>query len=98
MSDIDDKTPMKELVKDPEWQEVRKKLVGQWNLRPEWCCKQLRDYLGNISKTPYKKLRIINNYLTGTGFRTGKINHPCIFKLRGEVSAERKKRKMRSKK
>jgi hypothetical protein len=82
-----------ELVKDPEWQKVRQSLVGQWNMRPEWCCKQLRDYLGPISKTSNDKIRIVMNYLTGTGFRIGKIKHPCITKLRAELSAEIKKRK-----
>ena len=89
------KTPIKELVKDPEWQKVRESLLGQWNIRPEWCCQQLRQYLGPINKTEDKKLRITMNYLTGTGFRMGKINHPCIHKLRGEISAEMKKRKIK---
>jgi len=86
-------TPIKELVKDPEWQKVRKSLVGQWKKKPEWCCKQLRKYLGPINKTSIDKLRIVMNYLTGSGFRMGKITHPCITKLRTEVSVEMKKRK-----
>ena len=32
------------------------------------------------------------NYLTGSGFRTGKIKHPCITALRTQMSMERKKR------
>jgi len=96
MRNIDDKTPMRDLVKDQEWQKVRASLVGNWNLKPDWCCKQLRDYLGPINETPYKKLRIMMNYLTGSAFRMGKIKHPCINKLRGEISAEMKKRKLQS--
>jgi len=87
------KIPMKELVKDPEWQKVRKSLLGQWVKRPEWCCSQLRKYLGSISKTEDKKLAIVFNYLTGTVFRTGKIKHNCVQELRTQISMEMKKRK-----
>ena len=89
-------TPINILVKDKEWQKVRESLVGQWTKRPEWCCKQLREYLGPIHKTEDKKLRIVMNYLTGTGFRMEKIKHKCIQKLRSEISAEMKKRKFRN--
>jgi len=84
---------MSELVQDKEWQRVRIQLVGQWSVKPQWCCKQLKDYLGPITKTPDKKLKIMMNYLTGTGFRMGKIKHPCIVKIRSQVSMEMKKRK-----
>lgn len=87
------KQPMSEIVKDPEWQKVRKSLLGQWSKKPEWCCTQLRKYLGPISKAPDKKLVIVMNYLTGTGFRTGKIKHKCIQDIRTQVSMEIKKRK-----
>ena len=86
-------TPIKELVKDPEWQKVRQSLLGQWNMRPEWCCKQLRTYLGPINKTDKDKIRITMNYLTGSAFRMGKIKHSCITKLRTELSMEIKRRK-----
>jgi hypothetical protein len=36
------------------------------------------------------------NYLTGTGFRTGRIKHPCISKIRASISAEMKRRKFSS--
>ena len=87
------KIPMSELVKDPNWQKVRKSLVGQWSKRPQWCCEQLRKYLGNINKTDDKKLAIVFNYLTGTGFRLGKIKHECVQEIRTQVSMEIKKRK-----
>ena len=89
---------MSELVIDPSWQKVRQNLSGKWNLTPEWCCSQLRNYLGDISKTDEKKLRIVMNYLIGSGFRVGKIKHACISSLRGQVSAELKKRKFSEKK
>jgi len=85
--------PIKDLVKDPEWQKVRESLVGQWKSRPEWCCKQLRTYLGPINKTSDDKLRIVMNYLTGSAFRMGKIKHPCIISIRTQISVEMKKRK-----
>jgi len=83
--------PVRELVKDPEWQKVRKSLLGQWKEKPEWCCAQLKRYLG--SNPPNEKLKIVMNYLTGTGFRTGRISHPCIIKIRSQISMEIKKRK-----
>lgn len=85
--------PIKELVKDPQWQKVRKSLLGNWKEKPKWCCQQLRNYLGSLSTTSYDKLRIVSNYLRGTGFRLGKIKPPCVIKLRGEITAEIKKRK-----
>jgi len=35
---------------------------------------------------------VVKNYLVGSGFRTGKIKHPCITKLRISLTMERKKR------
>lgn len=86
---------MSELVKDPHWQKVRKSLLGKWKENPDWCCQQLRNYLGPLSSAQYDKLRIVMNYLTGTGFRSGLIKPDCVIKLRGEISAEMKKRKFR---
>jgi len=87
------KKPIRELVKRKDWQKLRESLVGQWAKKPEWCCDQLRKWLGPVSKASEDKLRIMMNYLTGTGFRTGRIKHKCISKLRAEISAENKKRK-----
>lgn len=84
---------IKDLVKDDEWQAVRKSLLGKWKSEPEKCCSILRKYLGAINKTENKKIRIVMNYLTGSAFRMGKIKHPCIQKIRTELSVEIKKRK-----
>jgi hypothetical protein len=89
---MSDQNPKNVLVRSPQWQAVRKSLLGQWKERPEWCCSQLRKYLGNISTTSKDKIKVVMNYLTGSGFRTGKIKHPCISKLRMLLSMERKKR------
>ena len=89
------KKPIREIVKDPSWQKVRESLLGQWKERPEWCCQQLRQWLGAVSSATEDQLRIMINYLVGSGFRMGKIKHPCIQKLRTEVSVEMKKRKFK---
>ena len=89
----DKKPPVREIVKDEDWQRVRKSLLGQWKERPEWCCSQLRKYIGSYSSCDNKKLRIVMNYLTGTAFRMGKIKHACITAIRAKISMEIKKRK-----
>jgi hypothetical protein len=88
--------PISELVKDPEWQKVRESLLEKWKTKPNWCIIQLKKYLGNIKTSDEKKLIIVLNYLTGSAFRTGiisSIDNPEISKLRGEISAELKRRK-----
>lgn len=82
-----------EIVKDPEWQRVRQDLVGKWKSKPTYCCAQLKKYLGSIKTTPNVKLRIVLNYLTGTGFRTGRIKHNCISNLRLLIMLEIRRRK-----
>lgn len=89
---------MSELVKNKEWQSIREKLIGQWKERPNWCVAQLRKYIGSVHSADEKKLKIVLNYLTGSGFRSGKISsrdNPSIPKLRAEISAELKKRKFK---
>ena len=84
---------MKELVDRKDWQDLRKSLVGTWNKTPEENVKKLRKFLGDIEKCENEKLLIVFNYLTGSGFRTGKINHPDIDKLRKDIMIEIKIRK-----
>jgi hypothetical protein len=90
---MSDKNPKNKLVNDPGWQRVRKSLLGKWKENPTWCCSQLRKYLGSISGASKDKIKVVMNYLVGSGFRMGKIKHPCITKLRTQLSMERKKRK-----
>jgi hypothetical protein len=85
--------PIREIVKSPKWQKVRESLLGKWNHEPEWCCQQLRKFISPLHKASINELRIMMNYLTITPIRIGKIKHPCINKLRLEVSIEMKKRK-----
>ena len=90
---MSDENPKHILVNDPEWKNVRKELLGNWMGKPVWCCMVLVRYLGSISTTSNDKIKIVYNYLRGTGFRTGKISNPCITKLRTQLSMEIKKRK-----
>jgi hypothetical protein len=94
---MSDANPKNKLVRDDAWQAVRKSLLGQWKEKPDWCCSQLRQYLGAIATTDNDKIRVIMNYLVGSGFRTGRIKHPCISTLRTQMSSEIKKRKAQSK-
>jgi hypothetical protein len=87
------KKPMRELVKRDDWQKVRESLLKKWKTDPKGNCAKLRKFLGNIKTTEDDKLYIVMNYLTGTGFRTGRIKHECITKLRAEISVEMKRRK-----
>jgi len=79
---------IKQLVQRKDWQELRKLMLGSWNNHPERSIQRLRKWLGDSPSED--KRRIVMNYLTGTGFRTGTIkSHPSIQKLRNEL----KKRK-----
>lgn len=86
--------PIKEIVKDPSWQKVRENLIGKWSKNPHYCCTEISKWLGSINSANDKKLSIIANYLTGTAFRTGRIKHSCVSKIRGSVFGEIKKRKL----
>ena len=90
---MSDENPKNVLVRSEQWQTIRKSLLGKWKEKPEWCCAQLRRYLGSLSTTSNDKIKVVMNYLTGSGFRTGKIKHACISKLRAQLSMEIKKRK-----
>ena len=89
-----EKKKISEIVKDPNWQKVRQSLIGQWKENPTQCCSSLRRYLGSVRSCHYDKLRIVMNYLTGIGFRTGRIKHICIHNLRDDISIEMNRRKV----
>jgi hypothetical protein len=82
---------IQQLVKNPEWQTVRRSLVGVWLKQPEWGCEKLKEYLGKFSNTTEDKLNIVLNYLRSGGFGSGKIKHSCIQTLRSQISMELKK-------
>ena len=88
---MSDENPKNILVKSEEWQKIRKSLLGQWKLNSDWCCAQLRKYLGNISSVNKDKLKVVLNYLTGSYFRSNK-NPSCVSNLRMQISSEIRKR------
>jgi len=83
---------IREVVKRNDWQELRKTFIGTWKTRPNINTAVLRNWLGPIQSAEDDKLRIIHNYLTGSGFRIGVIKHPGIDELLNEVRYERAKR------
>lgn len=94
---MSDENPRNKLVGSPEWEKIRLSLKGgPWKKEPEWCCSQLRKYLGAIDSTSKDKIMVVQNYLVGSAFRMGKIKHTCITKLRAELSMERKKRQAKN--
>ena len=74
---------IKKVVKNEEWQNIRKSFLGTWMKQPEENVEVLRTYLGDFSCP--MKLRRVLNYITGTGFRSGKIQHPSISLLHDEI-------------
>jgi len=94
---MSDENPKNKLVNSPQWQAVRKSLLGQWKEKPSWCCSQLKSYLGSVSSASNDKIKVVMNYLVGSGFRMGKIKHACISSLRLQMSSEIKKRKAQKK-
>jgi hypothetical protein len=85
------------LVKDPVWAKLRISFNGQWKARPEWCCSQLKKYMGTISSATDNRLGIVMDYLSGSGFSGGRVTIPCIKKLFASVSTEIEKRKIKKK-
>ncbi len=74
-----------DIVKDPEWQELRKSLVGTWKISPEDNVNKLRNYLGSRPWKNINKMRIVRNYISGTAFRLGKIQNIEINKLKEDI-------------
>ena len=91
------KQPISVIVKDPEWQAIRRSLLGQWIKNPRGCCDKLKRYIIPLHSVSNDRLRIVMNYLTGTAFRIGRIKHPCITQIRKSISLEIGVRKMHGK-
>lgn len=85
---------MREVVSLPEWQALRESLVGTWRETPAANVRKLRAFGGDLSDP--RRVRILLNYLTGSGFRIGIIQHPAITKYRDEVRAARRRHKEQS--
>jgi len=86
---------IKDVVKLEEWQKLRESLVGTWKNSPKENVDKLKKFLGDLSKTSDQKLRIVHNYLTGSGFRSQIISHTSITQLLKEVREEVERRKER---
>lgn len=71
--------PIKQVVDDPEWQALRRSLVGTWKRTADANVERLASYLGDGSD-PLRVRRIVN-YLTGSAFRIGVISSPAISAL-----------------
>jgi len=74
---------IREIVNLPEWQELRKSLVGSWKHTPKENVQKLRAFGEDLSDP--RKVRLLLNYLTGSGFRLKVISHPEIDAFREEV-------------
>jgi len=77
------------IVDDPEWQALRRSLVGTWKLWAKENTEVLRVYLGDMKDE--LKLRRVHNYLTGSAFRIGIIQHSEITALLEQVRKARGK-------
>lgn len=62
--------PIQKVVDDPEWQEVRKSLVGKWTKDHETNVQALRAYLDGRWFDGFALRRVLN-VLTGTVHRVG---------------------------
>lgn len=70
---------IKKVVDNPEWQSLRKSMVGTWKKTPRKNISRLKEYLGDWHDP--LRCRRVHNYLTGSGFRIGVISHPDIDRL-----------------
>jgi len=82
---------IREIVNREDWQQLRKSLVGTWKRNQVENVGKLRSWLEQCNWGD-RELRIMHNYLTGSGFRIGIISHPEIDMLLEEVRNERRKR------
>lgn len=80
---------IKEVVNDEAWQAIRKSMLGTWMEHAKENVSRLRKYLGDFSDP--LKVRRVYNYLTGSGFRSGRITHPAITKLVNDIKEHRRK-------
>lgn len=72
-----------EIVRDPEWQALRISMIGTWMSQSRENVDRLNRYLGD-GKDPLKVRRVLN-YITGSGFRSGKISSRLITQFREYV-------------
>lgn len=88
------KIKIQDIVQIPEWQKLRQYFVGKWKTQPEKNLQMLKDFAGDLTTLSNRRLRIIQNYLTGSGFRTGKISSPDIISFTNQIRNEVSMRKL----
>lgn len=84
---------IKDIVKLDEWQQLRESLVGTWKKIPEVNLQRLKDFGGDLNILSNRRLRILQNYLTGSAFRIGKIESEDITSFTNEIRLEVELRK-----
>lgn len=84
---------IKDIVKLDEWQILRESLVGTWKKIPEVNLQRLKDFGGDLNILSNRRLRILQNYLTGSAFRIGKIESDDITSFTNEIRLEVELRK-----
>lgn len=84
---------IKKIVDLEEWQDLRKSLVGKWKSDPDGNLNKLKKFGGDLTKLSNRRLRILQNYVTGSGFRIGIISSSDITEFTKKVQAEVQKRK-----
>lgn len=78
--------PIQKVVDDPEWQAVRKSLIGKWVRRHRENVAALRAYLDGGGWEDPMKVRRVFNVLTGSVHRVGHTaGQRETDKLRAEV-------------
>jgi hypothetical protein len=77
---------IRQIVDDPEWQELRLSFIGTWKSKVEENVIKLEKYLGDDPSE--MKLVRVYNYLTGTGFRMGVIGNSETENLKNLVKSK----------
>jgi len=85
------KEDIRVVVNMEEWQILRKSLVGTWKHKSAENVLKLRVFGGDL--TDPRRVRILLNYLTGSGFRIGVIDSAEIREFRDIVRCQYKKLK-----
>ena len=87
------KMNIKDIVQIPEWQSLRAYFVGKWKTQPKKNLQMLKDFVGDITVLSNRRLRIVQNYVTGSAFRIGIISsteiNDFIEVVRDEVSTRK---------
>lgn len=79
--------PIQVIVADPEWQALRRSLLGRWKREEAACVAALRAYLAGDPACSWRRARV-RNYLTGSGFRLRVIGGAASAQLREELQRD----------